>query len=581
MSMMRTNVAFILLLIALTAGAQVDVEEFTWGFDGKATKESVNLLSVLMRNNTPAAFDGALTLQKSFGTGNKRGAQIVEPLYLSPGSSRWVQFYPFVTAGRDEWSLNWGRSAGASKTISISSVGVPSTVYIAAENSLVRTPKSVRAFNEMKFPVTVCATDSLDAVILDHTPSWQKPRQRAFMDWLQRGGVVHLAQGPARERPQFPEGLAPLNNPLPRFRVGAGTVIRHDSRAVDITDKALVQTGFAPLVAPEGFTGSWGGFNFDTQALQRIGAIVRPDHNWALIYLVALAYIVLVVPVNYKLGKSSKSYWRPLLFFLAMVVGCTLILGHIGRRGHGERTAMYTVGYARHLGKDAYDVTQWINAFVTKGDTYSITHSADYSLYVTGQDEESVRGVSKAGKEGSLTVDIPVFSRRPFIHRARMHGPATAPIIREWRKEEDTNEFQLEVSLGESGLQGIKWAIVCHDNHRYAMKVNGSKLTLAGKGSLITALAEEPQQLLGVYGYYGNQVVSWDKIVENLEKTQIHRIFGTGHFDGTRRHLGRDKKSAELFVLAESADGFACASESIGHETSATLYHYTLHPKGG
>jgi hypothetical protein len=402
------------------------------------------------------------------------------------------------------------------------------------------------------------------------------------MDWLYRGGIVHLSQGPARETPSFPQGLGALNNPLPRFRVGAGTVIRHNSRAVDITEKDLVQSGFAPLKPPEAHTGGWGMFSLDTQALQRIGAIVRPDHNWGLIYLVALCYIVLVVPVNYRLGKKSKGYWRPLLFFLAMVVGCTLILGHIGRRGHGETTAMYTVGYARHLGDEFYDVTQWINAFVTKGDTYTVTHAGDYSLYITGQDEEMVSGVSRAGKEGSLTVDIPVFSRRPFIHRARMQGPQAAVTIHEWRKEEDSNEFQFKASLGDMGPKGIKWAVVCHDNHRYDMKVNADgTLSLDGEGSNITSLQEEPQQLIGGYGHYYGSKQSWGDIVDNLQKVQIHRVFGTSHFEKQRRSRGRSKDSAELFVLAESADGFACTAESFGSETSATLYHYTVYPEGG
>jgi hypothetical protein len=576
MNSIRKCVAIVALLAAFGTVAQVDVEEFSWGFDGKAGKGAVSLLSILMRNNSAAAFDGVLRLQKSGGAGSRRGAEIAQPLYLSPGSSRWVQFYPYVNNEGDKWTLRWGRH---SQSIGISNAGPPATVYLASEHSLTRAPRSVRSFDEMKFPVTVCATDGLDGVILDHMPNWQRPRQRVFMDWLYKGGIVHLAASPTNDQLVFPETMGALNNPLPRFEVGAGTVVRHDSRATDIDRDALAQAGFEPLKQPEQNWG-WGAFSVDTQALQRIGRIVHPDHNWGLIYLVALAYIVLVVPVNYKIGKSSKGYWRPLLFFLAMVVLCTLLLGHIGRRGHGERTAMYTVGYARHLGDDAYDVTQWINAFVTKGDTYTITHDADYSLYVTGQDEESVRGVSLAGKEGSLTVDIPVFSRRPFIHRARMHGPTPGITIDEWRYEEDTKELQLKVSLGKDGPQGIKWAAILHNDHYYGVKASGRSLSALGRGKRRENLQEEAQQLLNTYGYYGS-VDSWDQIVESVEKAQIHRIFGSAHFDGWQRHGGRERKRAELFVLADSADGFASTTETIRKETSATMYHYTLQPEGG
>ena len=86
---------------------------------------------------------------------------------------------------------------------------------------------------------------------------------------------------------------------------------------------------------------------FDTQMLDGLRSLVRPDHNWALIYLCAAAFMLMVSP---GLGFFSrrKLSWRT---SLAVLVGVTALFSflffQLGRRGYDEVATTHTVAFAR------------------------------------------------------------------------------------------------------------------------------------------------------------------------------------------------------------------------------------------
>ena len=101
--------AALVLSLAPTRAWAIDVNEVRWGFDGRATPQCFNLLSVLVTNTGPTPFEGKLELCESIGGGRRVGAVLAEDLYVAPNSSRWVQFYPYVKEAYEEWWLQWGR----------------------------------------------------------------------------------------------------------------------------------------------------------------------------------------------------------------------------------------------------------------------------------------------------------------------------------------------------------------------------------------------------------------------------------------------------------------------------------------
>jgi hypothetical protein len=103
-----TVFAAILWLAGAGSARAIDIEQARWGFDGKATSECFNVLSVLISNHSSQPYDGAVELHKSMERGNAVDAPLREEVYLSPFASRWVQFYPYVKADYEEWSLHWG-----------------------------------------------------------------------------------------------------------------------------------------------------------------------------------------------------------------------------------------------------------------------------------------------------------------------------------------------------------------------------------------------------------------------------------------------------------------------------------------
>ena len=149
--------------------------------------------------------------------------------------------------------------------------------------------------------------------------------------------------------------------------------------------------------------------------------------SWSLIYILAIAYAALVGPANLRAGRKLADYRLRIALLLATVAGFALLFDVVGRRGQGGACVVHSLSYARGLVGDTYDVMQWVNVFAVRGAHYTITHAASHNLYATGQDYEPVNGVIESGKDGRFVVDMPMFSRRAFLHEGEMKG-ANIPV---------------------------------------------------------------------------------------------------------------------------------------------------------
>lgn len=494
-----------LLVLAAFAGTRpcsaIEIEQVIWGFDGQVVAQRFNPLSVLVGNSSPEPFEGALRLQKQLSGSQPVDAPIEEPIFLSPFSSRWVQLYPYAIQEWEEWTLSWGRGPPRSWRLADRfeipkpRFGAPARVLLDEPGALAGKKGSLKRFPEVIFPPTVTATDGLRTVVLDHAPRWEEGRRQAFLDWLRRGGEVHLVFGENGKFPEFSGVLAVLNVPLERHRVGAGLVFRHSRAAGELTPEFVrasilrgEPSGFFPADTsagldlanePNGAYRHYGQTGFDGESfLAQLKSMTRADHNWAVIYLMSVVYIALIFPGCFLLGRRTRDYRASYVALLGTVLLFSFGFSMVGRRGYGEATSVHSVAIARPVAPGFLDVVQWSGIFVTGGDDYSISYAGSGALYSTCQNAEYVRGIIRNGADGGLLVDIPPYSARGLEHRIKIAGTPLDLKVEAW--EAGTKLTKLVLQAGDKFPANPQSLYALYGSDFYTLSRDSGRLQLAG-----------------------------------------------------------------------------------------------------
>lgn len=520
---LRSLLAVLMLAACSGTSWALDVSEMRWGFDGRATPQCFNLLSVLVNNHGPEPFDGRLELRESIGAGSHVGAALVEEVYVAPYSSRWVQFYPYVKEHFEDWSLQWGRRPGESADVPRHVVAEQKPVLLVDPDDPPGKSGGIRQFPENLFPPAVTATDGLTGVALDHVPRWEEARRQAFYDWLYRGGRLDLFHDINGSYPQFSATLAELNTPAEKFQVGNGHVFRHarmrsqidsDFMAktlgaksstrdkspgpVDTEEEVNVGVGAGNVTARRTgqFTGAQEQALFPDIAgglFSFLKSLTRPNHNWTLIYSMALVYVLTVVPGVHLLGRKRFDYRIVYGALLGLIVLFSFGFAYFGRRGHKEANAVNTVAVARQLAGGASDITSWSNVFVINGADYDIVHGGSGRLYSTAQTFEAVNGFILNGAVGRFDVDIPPFSSQPFTSRMKLRQEPAEFKIQEFAGTPKLTKLVLAPGANFPQPAGADSAwIVCRDQIA-PMTWSKGRLELTGAGRALSQFLESVQ----------------------------------------------------------------------------------------
>ena len=150
------NATIAVVILLPKSASALEVDEVLWGFNGRVTLECFNPLAVLVSNRSANAFDGSIDLWQSAHNG-RVGARMREPLYLSPNSSRWVQFYPYVMQGVEEWKLQ--TSARQSFDLPEPLTAEPVSILISDPDDFSSSSGYLKRFPENLFPAMVGATE--------------------------------------------------------------------------------------------------------------------------------------------------------------------------------------------------------------------------------------------------------------------------------------------------------------------------------------------------------------------------------------------------------------------------------------
>ena len=559
----------LLFLFAVKSHAALDVGKPLWGFDGKVPGSSFALLSVEVANRSASAFEGDIELSSS-GSG---AAPLKQSVFLAPGTSRVVQFHPYTGNFAPDWKLSWNDGRERDADMGQPETGAPATVILADPDAPGMRAVRMKLFSENLFPTTVGATDGLGAVVLDHQPRWDAPRREAFLDWLRRGGTVHLLPGADGAAVQFTDDFTSLNitDGGTQKRIGAGLVVKQETTRAEITEQWLKDHGFAPREVRNDGKGNI--YDVDSFIFRKLAAITRPNINWNLIYLLTIAYVILIGPVFYL--QRKRNYRLLLGGFLVTVGLFAWAFTVIGRRGYGEKQIYHSIAIAHPLGEGRFDVQEWIHAFATTGDIYRFTHGDSVHLYGTASEGDTVRGEIHEGKGAQFTADIPLFSSRPFLHRGVMKAEDLALKVTEWTPEGQSTLKSVRVTIAPECRKRVFAAAIEHKGRYREVRIGDDGICLNPEARWLDAQDFCKTDNFNNYGY-GNYYGDAETVVNELRALHPFLI-GLENCEPTvaRKYLTRpaqDENRARLFLYADAPPGFAMKNDRFESGRSLVLY---------
>lgn len=558
--------AFLLLFATLSGASALEVRQVEWGFGGAVVPDEFSPLSVLLENRSPEPFDGELILYETRGLGDQVGARITRPFYLESGRTRWVQFYPYVTEPM-EWMLVWGRGPNSSYEIEAPrGFSAPVRVLLVDEENPFDATVRIRTFPDQRFPTVAGATAGLDAVVLDHSPRWEPARRDAFLAWLRGGGTVHLLRDVRGERIHFPGELAALNAPAESFPVGRGRVVQHALSRRQIGKDFFKENGPPERALESGSRATI--YRFDSGIFRALGALTRPNINWSVILLLTFLYLLLVGPVHYLVGKRYD-YRITIGAYLALVALFALLFAVVGRRGYGEQTVVHSLSLARALGDAKYEVTQWSSLFVTKGGDYTVRYQSAGDLFSVDGESRRVNAAIANGKEGRLSADMPLYSSRPYLHRAVMQGEPLEVAVES--RNSDGKPTRLRIV---SGIQPLAcW--VRHRGYLYDTVVSGKSIALKSNKPIESFLDPNEYNTATRVSLRMNDPNKPDAATTMRKMAPLilaRSLGGTEQFSRYLRPRLLPDNEAEVFLFATSPAGFAPAGDAFKREVGYTLY---------
>jgi hypothetical protein len=321
----------------------------------------------------------------------------------------------------------------------------------------------------------------LHIAILNEAPRWDQPRRESFLQWLNRGGVLHLYQGGDGITPKFTAELELLNGESTEQKVGQGKVIRH---AQGIGGAGLDQILPAKPQETVGQVEQYYNYSLNDNAelFRNLRELVAPRHQWPLIWLASVVYLLLIFPGGYLLGKARRDFRLVMGLQIGSALLFTFLFSVIGARGYNETSRNLAVGVARPVGGGKWDLGAWNNVFATSGGDYRITFPKRGGIFGTGVDVgETLRGVIANGIEGGYTVDIPPYSSCTFLSQSVVDGPTIEAEVSHWDPE---NPGSLVCAVKSGWPEGAERAFVYLNDSLYTMNRVDDRLTVSSVSNL-------------------------------------------------------------------------------------------------
>ncbi len=414
-------VALCLLLFTWSAGLAhaLEFRDVRWGFNGAVKRNAFNLCSIDLHNPTPEPYQGDVQLRPTGGIGRGDNTPCIDlGVYVGSGETRTIQFMPYVTSQMLDWEVSWGASGSERFEFPHSKreVSAPVAVQFYTDQGVSSLLKGIEAFQESDFPIGAAGTEALGSVVLDHVPRWDEVRRRAFRDWLGRGGRLYLINDRDGKPLDFPSPLEELNLPADRFLVGQGVVLRQgivqDAGQIPGLITEVAQSTIDPNnpYATQNY-GNDPATTGMTQLFQTMRSMVRPDHNWVLIFILAFVYLLILFPGIWLIGRKRGDFRLTYAMILGTVVLFSWFYAEIGKRGYNESTGLREMIIAHPLGNQRVSLRKCGSLFVTEGGAYSIPAHGEGAVFsLESGTEFSGNAMMMNRPQAGVGADIPPFS---------------------------------------------------------------------------------------------------------------------------------------------------------------------------
>ena len=524
---------YLTILFILHCNAySLQIENVYFGFNNSVHSNSFNFVNFTIYNDTAKPYEGSIKLKDS-GIGIKTVS--TKEIFLTPNQKKSLQMYFYVEDSPNELILEYGKKR---EEIKVPQSNAPANIFISSRK--IRLPRDLKFLPETNFPFSVAYTHGLFSVVIDTVPDWTPKQKKAFMDWLKLGGNVFVLKGQSGKFPRFTSSMAELNNKEKRFSLGSGIVTKVDS---------LMQIKFPTVSKQENSQHDYY-LDDEENIFANLQLLVKTDHNWAFIYLLIILYLILIGPINYMIGRKTRDWKLPNLFFLLTVILFSVFFSIIGRRGYGEETKLNSFTLADHISENNFLVKQWSNIFVTSGSTYSFKHDTEDNLYASPSNFEMATKIDQT--ESSFVAEIPLFSSKRMIHMGTGKGHDFEMI----EFKEDGNNVKLKV---ESSTK-IKEAWFVKNGTVYKSKKENGTFSLS-----------DP---INFDHYYNSDAENAYKVIEKIVLKQASR--NKNEALNPRVDPYQNSDSVHFYALTETPNSFHSVGEISDNETGWTLNRFKL-----
>ena len=472
----------------------LEFREVRWGFHGAVKRHAYNLCSIDLLNPTTEAFRGPVQLLKVGHIGSSEIPLIEPDVYIGAGQMWTVQFLLYVGSDKPDLEVSWGPRG--SDRFEILYPGressAPAAVQFVADQGISSPLQGIAVFNEKDFPTGAAGTETLGSVVLDHVPRWDQVRNRAFRDWLGRGGRLYLINGRDGKPLSFPSPLEDLNVPADRFLVGQGVVTRHgivqDAGQIPGLISEVAQSTIDPSnpYANQNYINDPAA-NGVIQLFQTLRYMVRPDHNWALIFFLALVYLLILFPGIWLVSRQRGDFRLTYAIILGTVLLFSWFYAEIGKRGYGESTGLREMMLAYPLGNQRVFLQKHGSLFVTDGGGYVIPAHGDGAVFTLESGAEFSGNAQIFNRPSAVVVaDIPPFSACSFQESSVLQAKGDYSITVK-TLELNPGIHKIEVLLGKGIPTGSQVYLVSA-GQAYALTHSGTEWVNKSPGLPISSM---------------------------------------------------------------------------------------------
>ncbi|MGE3164689.1 MAG: hypothetical protein AB7O52_07275 [Planctomycetota bacterium] len=480
-----------------TATESLVCEQYLWGVHGEYARDAYNLLSVRLRNAAADPFRGVLRLQAPSASRFHIPVGHRAEIYVSPGASRWIQFY---VRGYEPGALLELAAVGAAPwkhDIRVPTQATAATVVLVDESRAVQSPSLGAVLPVGLFPSSAAALESVELIVLDFLPTWTDGQRRALIDWVGAGGVLHAYEGE--------DGLWPaLDEWFPGAALG---VAESESRRNDLDPQRQMTYGRGAVawiaqslrrlprddaptpieVEEDGFGAPrpWGAG--DDPELQALLRLARPQPMWAFIYLLGLLLVVSLA-LQHRLTRVSSGFLVSKLA-LAATLALFSLLFFVLARPSPSGARLEAAGYARSVGPGRYEVEHKLAVWWYFGGLRTIGDETVGSLCSVTQTHLSTATTLCHDRGSELQADLPINSVQTLQQTSYQEGAELVAGIAAYRASgvESWRLLQLDLDLA-GEFEPIQAAWVRYQEALYSLVASGTP----GRWSLGERVGGEP-----------------------------------------------------------------------------------------